>query len=99
VKSFPQVDKANVLVEGILGDLQVLTLNHVVKAASREQIKELMGMGTDRTVGKNSSMVLNNTGIGRQYIHTGQGDQNVASNTATQVNGTFHSGTFNFTQT
>ncbi|KAM0080149.1 hypothetical protein ACKRZS_007652 [Fusarium odoratissimum] len=99
VKSFPQIDKANVLVEGILGDLQVLTLNHVVKAATREQIKELMGMGMDRTVGREPSMVLNNTGIGKQYVHTGQGDQNIASNTATQVNGNFHGGTFNFTQT
>ncbi|KAF4340921.1 hypothetical protein FBEOM_5157 [Fusarium beomiforme] len=49
VKSFPQVDKANVLVEGILGDLQVLTLNHVVKAATREQIKELMDTRTRST--------------------------------------------------
>ncbi|KAI7759324.1 hypothetical protein ACKAV7_001773 [Fusarium commune] len=99
VKSFPQVDKANVLVEGILGDLQVLTLNHVVKTATREQIKELMSTRTRQTVGKESSVVLHNTGIGKQYVQIGQGDQNVASNTATQVNGTFHGGTFNFTQT
>jgi hypothetical protein len=88
-----------VLVEGILEDLQVLTLNHVVKAATREQIKELMGVGMDGTTGKEPSMVLNNTGIGKQYVHTGKGDQNIASNMATQVNGNFHGGTFNFTQT
>ncbi|KAF4946532.1 hypothetical protein FGADI_11170 [Fusarium gaditjirri] len=99
VKSFPQVDKANVLAEGILGDLQVLTLNHAVKAATREQIMELMSSRTGQTVDKEPSVVLHNTGVGKQYVHVGQGDQNVASNTATQVNGTFHGGTFNFTQT
>ncbi|EWG35961.1 hypothetical protein FVEG_00140 [Fusarium verticillioides 7600] len=101
VKSFPQIEKTNVLVEGILGDLQVLTLNHVIKTATREQIKELMGSRTRQLMGKESSrrVVLNNTGIGRQFVHTGQGDQNIASDTATQVNGNFHGGTFNFTQT
>jgi hypothetical protein len=99
VKSFPQIEKANVLVEGILGDLQVLTLNHVVQTATREQIKKLMNSRTRRLMGKESSVVLNNTGNGRQFVHTGQGDQNIASDTATQVNGNFHGGTFNFTQT
>ncbi|KAF5554736.1 hypothetical protein FNAPI_6332 [Fusarium napiforme] len=98
VKSFPLVEKANVLVDGIFGDLQVLTLNHVVKAATRGQIKELMGPEVRRVPGKESSVVLYNTGIGRQFVHTGQGNQNLASNTATQVNGTFHGGTFNFTE-
>ncbi|SCO30799.1 uncharacterized protein FFMR_02000 [Fusarium fujikuroi] len=99
VKSFPQVDKANVLVEGILGDLQVLTLNHVVKTAAREQIKKLMTSRTRQTMREASSVVLNNTGMGRQFVHTGQGDQTIASDTATQVNGTFHGGIFNFRQT
>ncbi|KAF5686272.1 repressible alkaline phosphatase precursor [Fusarium circinatum] len=97
-KSFPQVEKVNVLVEGILGDLQVLTLNHVVKTATREQIQKLMRGRTRQTTGTESPVVLNNTGTGRQYAHTGQGDQNVASDAATQVNGTFHGGVFNFTQ-
>ncbi|KAI1022937.1 hypothetical protein LB503_000042 [Fusarium chuoi] len=98
VKSFPQVEKANVLVDGIFGDLQVLTLNHIVKAATRRQIKELMRPEVQRVSGRESSVVLYNTGIGRQFVHTGQGNQNLASNTATQVNGTFHGGTFNFTE-
>ncbi|KAM0195662.1 hypothetical protein ACHAPA_008107 [Fusarium lateritium] len=99
VRSFPQVEKANTLVEGILEDLKVLTFNHVVKAATREQIKERMAIETKQVVSKESAVTLNNTGIGRQYVHMGQGNQNVADNTATQVNGTFNGGTFNFTQT
>ncbi|RGP72617.1 hypothetical protein FLONG3_6625 [Fusarium longipes] len=97
VRSFPQVDNANVLVEGILADLQVLTLNHVVRSATREQIKELMGTPTKHAVERDAAVTLNNNGIGRQYVHTGQGNQNIACHSATQINGNFNGGAFNFT--
>jgi hypothetical protein len=98
VRSFSQIDKANVLVEGILTDLQVLTFNHVVKAAIRGQIEENIGIET-KPDSKKLAITLINTGVGRQYAHMGQGNQNITSNKATQVNGTFNGGTFNFTQT
>ncbi|KAJ3540077.1 hypothetical protein NM208_g5218 [Fusarium decemcellulare] len=99
LRSIPRVEKANRLMEGIVGDLQVLTLNHAVKAATREQIKNLApDIQTRRAVEIESPVTLYNTGQGRHFVHTGRGNQNVASNTATQINGTFSGGTFNFTQ-
>ncbi|KAJ4009564.1 hypothetical protein NW752_009157 [Fusarium irregulare] len=94
VRSFPEVDKANALVEAILADLQVITLNHVVQSSTRTGTRDPTSIGMQRE----SVVTFNNVGMGKQYVHTGQGDQNVASDTATQLNGSFNGGTFNFTQ-
>lgn len=95
VRSFPQVDRANALIEEILADLQVLTLDHVVKSGARS---DSTSIGMRRDVQGESLVTLHNVGVGKQYVHTGQGDQNVASDRATQLNGSFNGGTFNFTQ-
>ncbi|CEI60339.1 hypothetical protein FVEN_g6499 [Fusarium venenatum] len=98
VRSFPQVEKANGLVEEILADLQVLTLNQVVESAARQRVWNSKNSGMEQIVGGEVVVTLYNVGLGRQYVHTGQGSQNVASNTASQINGNFNGGTFSFTQ-
>lgn len=98
------VSKANYvdkLVGGIMEDLQVLTANHTVKAATRTQIEALMGKIKEREElvvqeGHGEAVSVRDAGLGKQYVYNGVGNQNIASGKATQINGTCVGGTFNF---
>ncbi|KAK7422690.1 hypothetical protein QQX98_001478 [Neonectria punicea] len=99
LKTIPKADEIGLLMEGIVADLQILTVNLAVKAATRVQIDQLMSEIKSRGEAEDKPPVtLNNMGPGKQFAHSGVGNQNVASGTATQINGTFSGGTFSFTQ-
>ncbi|EEU37247.1 uncharacterized protein NECHADRAFT_78331 [Fusarium vanettenii 77-13-4] len=97
LKTIPQAEKVESLMSGILVDLQLLATNHAVRAATRQQMERLMSkiMIQDQPA-RRPPIILNNSGSGRQYVHCGTGDQNVVSGTATQINGPFSGGTWNF---
>jgi predicted transcriptional regulator len=93
------------LIDGIMEDLRMLTLNETPKAATQMQNEEL---AEDNKKKEQQVQANHDDGIaglrdersrsGAQYIHYGVGNQNVAMGRATQVNGTFQGGTFNFSQ-
>lgn len=93
------------LIDGIMEDLRMLTPNETSKAATQTQNKELV----EDSKKKEQRVQANHDGgivglrdegsrSGAQYIYNGVGNQNVAMGRATQVNGTFQGGTFNFSQ-
>ncbi|PFH55590.1 hypothetical protein XA68_17989 [Ophiocordyceps unilateralis] len=91
LKTIPNADKVENLMGGILGDLQVLTGNHAVKAAVRAQMGRLVeaettGKSLDGAISP-AVVTLHNLGLGSQFVHTGQGHQNVAGG-GIQINGT-----------
>ncbi|PTB64882.1 hypothetical protein BBK36DRAFT_1142809 [Trichoderma citrinoviride] len=104
LKMMAKASKVGGLVDGIAGDLQVLTANHAFKAATRTQIAALAAdINKKEEVkpaqeGRGGAPNMWDKGSGLQYVHTGAGNQNIASDRATQVNGTFQGGTFNFSQ-
>jgi len=91
LKTIPKADKVENLMEGILGDLLVLTGSNAVKAATRAQIERLVaavGRGERLNDGGGSPAVaLHNAGSGSQYVYTGQGNQNVSNGKGIQING------------
>ncbi|KAM0558082.1 hypothetical protein ACHAPJ_005249 [Fusarium lateritium] len=99
LKAISYADAMKSLMEEITADIQVITLNHVVKAATREQIDELVHeLRGPRVTEGDLSLVLHNIGLGNQYVHRGVGDQNIVSSTATQINGMSYGCTFNIVQ-
>ncbi|KAK6713565.1 hypothetical protein SNK04_004530 [Fusarium graminearum] len=98
MRSLPRVEKASELVDEILADLQVLTLNQVIKSATRQKVSHSEDTGITETMDGEPVTVLHNFGCGTQYVQAGDGSQNIVVNRATQINGTFQGGTFNFTQ-
>jgi hypothetical protein len=94
------VDK---LISGIMEDLQVLTANHAVKAATRAQVEGLVAK-----IKQNKELIereddeeavgYRHARSNKQYVYTGVGNQNIASDRATQINGKSFGGVFNFTQ-
>ncbi|RYP81456.1 hypothetical protein DL769_001969 [Monosporascus sp. CRB-8-3] len=99
LKTIPNADKVENLMEGILGDLQVLAGNHAVKAATRAQIERFITAGKmGGGLGGSPAVALHNTGSGSQYVHTGQGNQNVANGKGIQINGAL-TGPFYFGRT
>ncbi|KAM6535843.1 hypothetical protein FALCPG4_005377 [Fusarium falciforme] len=98
LKTIPQAEKVESLMEGIMVDLQLLATNHAVKAATRKQMERLISKIEVDHEPCHPPIILKNWGSGRQFVHNGTGHQNVASDTATQINGSFHGGTFSFYQ-
>lgn len=96
LKTIPQAEKVETLMQGIMVDLQLLATNHTVKAATRKQMERLISKIDVDDETCDSSVVLNNLGSGMQYVHSGTGHQNVVTGSATQLNGSFNGGTFNF---
>ena len=105
-KTIPKGDKVESLMEGILGDLQVLTSSYAVKAATQARIERLIVAvrGGERLNvvddggGTSPAVDLHNLGLGSQYVHTGHGNQNVADGRGIQINGA-STGPFYFNQT
>ncbi|KAI8682021.1 SesA domain-containing protein [Fusarium keratoplasticum] len=98
LKTIPQAEKVETLMEGIMADLQLLATNQAVKAATRKQMERLISRIEVNGESCRSPIILNNSGSGRQFVHNGTGHQNVATDTATQINGSFSGGTFSFYQ-
>ncbi|KAM0487201.1 hypothetical protein ACHAPX_000471 [Trichoderma viride] len=102
VKTLPNADKVDDLMDGILSDLQVLTANRALKTASRAQMQRLIDSAEWSDMhhigdhGRTPTITLNNASLGTQYVYSGQGDQNVATGKGIQINGT-SSGPFYFT--
>ncbi|KAI8722681.1 SesA domain-containing protein [Fusarium sp. LHS14.1] len=96
LKTIPQAEKVETLMDGIMVDLQLLATNHIVKAATRKQMERLINKVEVNDDPYHASIVLNNFGSGRQFVHSGTGNQNVVMGTGTQINGSFHGGTFTF---
>ncbi|KAH7310742.1 hypothetical protein B0I35DRAFT_78407 [Stachybotrys elegans] len=102
LKTVPKAGKVEELMTGITRDLQVLTANRAVQAPTRaeitELIRELQAMTLAQKGFPGPSVVLRNLGSGSQYHYGGVGNQNLASDGATQINGDIHGGTFNIIQ-
>ncbi|PNP43129.1 hypothetical protein TGAMA5MH_05062 [Trichoderma gamsii] len=93
------------LIDGIMEDLQMLTVNEASKAATQRQNEALTEDGKKREQRVQADHGGGIAGLrevgsksGAQYVYNGVGNQNVAMERATQVNGTFQGGTFNFSQ-
>ncbi|KAI4861171.1 SesA protein [Hypoxylon rubiginosum] len=88
LRTIPNADKVETLMDGILGDLQVLTGNHAVKAATRAQVERLIGAAKEGEGLNDSSptVSLHNASTGSQYVHSGQGNQNVSTGSGLQFN-------------
>jgi hypothetical protein len=91
IKIFPTADKVDSLMNGILHDVHVLAANHSVKAATRTQVKNLVALVRRAEQRENSerraTIAFCNAGFGSQYIHDGQGNQNVSMGKGMQING------------
>lgn len=95
IKMFPAAEKIESLMNGILNDVHVLAANHSVKSATRTQVNDLTDMIRNTTVekrepiyfGRRTTVTFYNTGRGSQFVHDGQGDQNVSMGTGVQFNG------------
>ncbi|KAI0895592.1 hypothetical protein F4806DRAFT_88391 [Annulohypoxylon nitens] len=89
IRTIPNADRVENLMNGILRDLQVLTGNRAVKTATQAQIARLIdGVNLGRRSNDNSPHVsLHNTSTGSQYVHSGFGNQNIANGGGIQVNG------------
>ncbi|KAL2689167.1 hypothetical protein Neosp_003219 [[Neocosmospora] mangrovei] len=96
LKTIPQAEKVETLMDGIMVDLQLLAANHIVKAATRKQMERLISKTEVDNKPYPASIVMNNFGSGRQFVHNGTGDQNVVMSTGMQINGSIHGGTFSF---
>ncbi|KAI1772520.1 SesA protein [Hypoxylon cercidicola] len=90
IKTLPNADKVENLMDGILGDLQVLTGNRAVKAATQAQIERLIDAAKrgEKLEGGGSTpaVSLYNASTGLQYVHSGPGNQNVATGHGIQIN-------------
>lgn len=104
LKTIPNADKVENLMDGILRDLQVLTVNQAVNAPMRLQIKQLIEaidrLQVERPDDRSRApaVTLYSSGSGSQYVHSGRGDQNMVSGYGVQINGT-SPGTFYFGRT
>jgi hypothetical protein len=100
VKAMSKASHIDKLAGGIMDDLHVLTANHAIKAATRTQVEALMAEIKQREgkiqEGTREAVSVPQTGPGKQYVYNGVGNQNIASDNATQINGTCHGATFNF---
>ncbi|KAL7909033.1 hypothetical protein GGI35DRAFT_425058 [Trichoderma velutinum] len=90
IKMLPAADKIESLMNSILHDVHVLAANHSVKSATRTQLKDLINMIKREPiyVGRRATVALCNNGRGSQFVHDGQGNQNVSLGTGLQFNGT-----------
>lgn len=91
LRTISHATKVEGLMDGIMRDLHVLTANHVVKAATRAQMRKLLA-AADAERGRGlhgckSSVVLHNLGSGSQSVHGGFGNQNMTSGMGLQLNG------------
>ncbi|KAI5919391.1 hypothetical protein F4810DRAFT_502374 [Camillea tinctor] len=99
LKTIPSADKVENLMDGIICDLQVLTSNRAVKAATQAQVESLIDwIKTGEKPKGCSSPAIAPHYSSSQYIHSGQGNQNVAMDGGIQVNGQ-SSGAFYFGMT
>ncbi|KAK3302953.1 uncharacterized protein B0T15DRAFT_402363 [Chaetomium strumarium] len=93
IKTTPNADKVENLMDGILRDMQVLTVSQVVNAPIRSQMKELIAaierMEVERTDDGSCApaVSLYSAGSGSQYVHSGRGDQNVVAGHGVQITG------------
>ncbi|KAI1414901.1 hypothetical protein F5Y13DRAFT_10063 [Hypoxylon sp. FL1857] len=90
LKTIPNADKVENLMDGILGDLQVLAGNRTVKAATHAQVERLTDwVKRGEKINGDGSLAasLHNVNMGSQFVHSGRGNQNVVSGNGIQVNG------------
>ncbi|KAI1209727.1 uncharacterized protein F4807DRAFT_426098 [Annulohypoxylon truncatum] len=90
LRTVPNADKVENLMNGILRDLQVLIGNRSVKAATQAQVARLideMKRGGKADGGSSPAISLHNASTGSQYVHSGHGNQNIANGGGIQVNG------------
>lgn len=96
IRTIANINAVKLLLDEIASDISVLTLNHVVKAATKDQIDDLMReIKKSPDKDKDVSVKIHNTGCGRQYIKSGVGDQIIVTSTGMQINGPSHGSTFN----
>ncbi|KAJ3542659.1 hypothetical protein NM208_g1949 [Fusarium decemcellulare] len=99
----PKENKVQHLMDGIIADLQVLTFNHAVKAATRKDVEALIEAAAEGRGARSESsgrplMTFHNSGSGLQIAHTQSGNLNFNTGTGAQVNfdgptaGTFYFG-------
>ncbi|KXG49760.1 uncharacterized protein PGRI_057280 [Penicillium griseofulvum] len=101
MKAKSKASSVDKLISGIMEDLQVLTANHAVKAATRAQVEGLVAEIKQkkepiRQEDHEEAVGFGRAGSNKQYVYTGVGNQNIASDKATQINGTSFGGVFNF---
>ncbi|KAL7955691.1 hypothetical protein V8C34DRAFT_290759 [Trichoderma compactum] len=93
LKTLPNADKVECLMNGILRDVQVLAANHTVKSATRLQVRSLSDMmkKAEKRESMNGSrratVSFYNSGLGAQCAYDGQGNQNVLTGQGLQING------------
>ncbi|KAL6829143.1 hypothetical protein J3E69DRAFT_330470 [Trichoderma sp. SZMC 28015] len=93
IKTMPNAEKVNNLMDGILGDLQILSTMHVVRISSGMQTKrfvpspQTVEMSRQNSKHRNPAKDLSNFGLGMQYHHHGYGNQNIVSGKGIQING------------
>lgn len=88
VRSMPKADDIERLMDEIIRDLQVLTTNRAVQAATRSQINQVITeMEKWRGLEAGSGIILRNIGSGSQYAHTGFGDQTQVSGKSVIISG------------
>ncbi|KAL5083048.1 hypothetical protein Trisim1_002243 [Trichoderma cf. simile WF8] len=96
IKMFPAAEKIESLMDSIQHDVHMLAANHSLKSATRTQIEDLIDMirKTEKPKFINTypshraTVSLCNIGKGSQFVHDGQGNQNVSMGTGAQFNGT-----------
>lgn len=107
--TIPNGGRVEELMAGIMRDLKVLADNHVVKAATHEQVERLTAAVGQKDGGGSpgpasgggarpaGTVALHNFGRGSQYVKSGPGDQNIATG-GVQINGP-STGPFYFSRT
>lgn len=99
LKALSKSDEVKDIMEGIMADMQILTVIHTIKLATRAQIWEIMTECREQDINwEASNTIIHNSGSGRQWNHSGNGNQNMSSNGGIQVNGASHGSTFNFSK-
>ncbi|KAL6702201.1 hypothetical protein J3F84DRAFT_26746 [Trichoderma pleuroticola] len=93
IKTMPNADKVNSLMDGILGDLQILSTIHVVKISSGMQTNrpiprpQTVEISRQNSKHRSPEKDLSHFGLGTQYHHHGYGNQNIVSGKGIQING------------
>ncbi|KAI2602601.1 hypothetical protein GGR54DRAFT_492996 [Hypoxylon sp. NC1633] len=98
MKTIPNADKVENLMDGILSDLQVMTGNRAVKAITREQMERIIDAAAKRggRLEGSGAVSLYNYSTGSQYVQSALGDQNVVSGHGTQINMKGSAGSYYF---
>lgn len=91
LKTVPKENEVKALMDGILSDLQVVTVNHAVQAVTSEEVEkliEVVSRNKDLNIYEKRGPVMNfsNSGSGTQIAHAASGDLNFHTGTGKQIN-------------